>query len=177
MSRIGSQPITIPEKTEVSIGDGKVSVKGPLGTIERDFRNDISIEVKDGKVVLAPAKKTRFATALWGTYAAHVNNMVKGVNKAFEKKLIVEGVGYKVAAQGNKIVLNVGYSHSVEMEAPEGIEIVVEKNNILIKGINKDVVGEFAAKIREVRKPEPYKGKGIRYYDEVIRRKQGKKAV
>lgn len=177
MSRLGKQPITIPAKTEVTVSEGKVSVKGPLGVLEREVRNDIKIEVKDGAVIVTPQKKTRFANALWGTYAAHVNNMVKGVNEAFQKKLVVEGVGYKVAVQGNKVVLNVGYSHPVEMIAPEGIELAVEKNVLSIKGINKDVVGEFAANVRAVRKPEPYKGKGIRYEDEVVRRKQGKKAV
>lgn len=177
MSRLGRQPIIIPEKTEVAIANGKLSVKGPLGQIEREVRNDVSMEVKDGAVVVKPAKNTRFANALWGTYASHINNMIKGVNEAFEKKLIVEGIGYKVDVQGNKVVLNVGYSHSVEMVVPEGIEVTTEKNVITIKGINKDVVGEFAANIRAVRKPEPYKGKGIRYSDEVIRRKQGKKAT
>jgi len=177
MSRLGKQPITIPEKTEVAIANGKLSVKGPLGQLERDIRSDVSMEVKDGAVVVRPAKKTRLATALWGTYSSHVNNMIKGVNEAFEKKLIVEGVGYKIDVQGNKVVLNVGYSHTVEMIAPEGIELAVEKNVLTIKGINKDVVGEFAANVRAVRKPEPYKGKGIRYSDEVVRRKQGKKAT
>ena len=177
MSRLGKQPITIPAKTEVAIEGGKLSVKGPLGQLEREVRNDVSMEVKDGAVVVKPARKTRFANALWGTYAAHLNNMIKGVNTAFEKKLIIEGVGYKVDVQGNKVVLNVGYSHTVEMVAPEGIELKVEKNTLTIKGINKDVVGEFAANVRQVRKPEPYKGKGIRYSDEVVRRKQGKKAT
>lgn len=177
MSRLGKQPITIPEKTEVTVSDGKISVKGPLGMLERNIRNDVKVEVKDKEVHIAPAKKTRFASALWGTYAAHVNNMIHGVNEAFEKKLVVEGVGYKVDVQGNKVVLNVGYSHPVEMTAPEGVEVGTEKNTLSIKGINKDVVGEFAANVRAVRKPEPYKGKGIRYEDEVIRRKQGKKAV
>jgi large subunit ribosomal protein L6 len=177
MSRLGKIPITIPEKTEVNISEGKVSVKGPLGQIERDIRSDVKIEIDGNEIKVAPANKTRFAAALWGTYAAHLRNMVNGVNEAFEKKLIVEGVGYKVDVQGNKVVLNVGYSHPVEMIAPEGIEVIAEKNNLTIKGVNKEVVGEFAANIRDVRKPEPYKGKGIRYHDEVVRRKQGKKAV
>lgn len=188
MSRLGKQPIAIPEKTEVTVSGNKVSVKGPLGVLERDMRSDVSVKVEDGNVVVAPAKNSRFAKALWGTYAAHVNNMVKGVNQAFEKKLIVEGVGYRCEVQparnadgaaggGNKVVLNVGYSHPVELVAPEGIELAAEKNTLTIKGINKDVVGQFAAEVRKVRKPEPYKGKGIRYDGEHIRRKQGKKAV
>ncbi len=177
MSRLGKQPITIPEKTEVTVTADTLSVKGPLGALERPLRSEVKIEVKDGEVVITPTRKSKFARSLWGTYAAHVSNMVKGVNTPFEKKLIVEGVGYRAEAQGNKIVLNVGYSHPVELVAPEGVEVSVEKNVIGVKGINKDHVGEFAANIRAVRKPEPYKGKGIRYEDEVIRRKQGKKAV
>ena len=177
MSRLGKQPITIPEKTEVTVSADSVSVKGPLGVLERPLRPEVKVEVRDGEVVTTPMKKSKFAQALWGTYSAHLNNMVKGVNTPFEKKLIVEGVGYKADAQGNKIVLNVGYSHPVELVAPEGVEVASEKNNITVKGINKDLVGEFAANIRAVRKPEPYKGKGIRYEDEVVRRKQGKKAV
>lgn len=177
MSRLGKQPINIPEKTEVTVSDGTVSVKGPLGVISRNIRPDVSIKIEEGNVIIAPVKNSRLAKALWGTYAAHVSNMLKGVNVAFEKKLIIEGVGYRCEVQGNKVILNVGYSHSVELVAPEGIELVVEKNILSIKGINKDVVGQFAAEVRQVRKPEPYKGKGIRYSDEVVRRKQGKKAV
>lgn len=177
MSRIGKQPITIPEKTEVTITDGSVSVKGPLGTITRSFRDDVSIETKDNAVVVTPAKKTRLAKALWGTYASHMNNMISGVNTAFEKKLIVEGVGYRSEVQGKNVVLNVGFSHPVSLEIPEGVEVTAEKNLITVKGIDKDVVGEFTAKIRATKKPEPYKGKGIRYEDEIVRRKQGKKAV
>ena len=177
MSRIGKQTITIPEKTEVKFTEGILTVKGPLGELSKKVRSEVSIDVKDGVVVVNPVKQTRFAKALWGTYASHVSNMVKGVNEAFEKKLVVEGVGYRVAVEGKNIILNVGYSHPVSLELPEGIEATVEKNKIKLKGINKETVGEFAANIRAVRKPEPYKGKGIRYEDEVIRRKQGKRAV
>ena len=177
MSRLGKQPIAIPEKTDVTVTADSVSVKGPLGVLERPLRSEVKVEVKDGEVVVTPTKNSKLARALWGTYSAHINNMVRGVNEPFEKKLVVEGVGYRAEAQGNKIVLSVGYSHPVELAAPEGVEIIVEKNNITVKGINKDDVGEFAANIRATRKPEPYKGKGIRYEDEVVRRKQGKKAV
>jgi len=177
MSRIGKQPISIPEKTEVTVAADSVSVKGPLGVLERPLRREIKIEVKDGEVIVTPTKKSKLARSLWGTYRSHIGNMVNGVNTPFEKKLIVEGVGYRSEAQGNKIVLNVGYSHPVELTAPEGVELIVEKNNITVRGINKELVGEFAANIRAVRKPEPYKGKGIRYEGEIVRRKQGKKAV
>ena len=177
MSRIGKQPVTIPEKTEVTVTADTVSVKGPLGQLERQLRREVKVEVKDGEVVVTPTRNSKLSRALWGTYTSHISNMVEGVNTPFEKKLIVEGVGYKVDVQGNKVVLNVGYSHPVELIAPEGVTAEAEKNNLTIKGINKELVGEFAANIRDVRKPEPYKGKGIRYFDEVIRRKQGKKAV
>ena len=177
MSRIGKQPIIIPDKTEAKISDGILSVKGPLGEINRKVRSDIKIEVINNEVVLTLAKKTRLAKALWGTYASHVSNMVRGVNEAFEKKLIVEGIGYRIEIEGNELKLSVGFSHPVKLAIPEGLEVKVEKNTINIKGPNKDVVGQFAAEVRAVRKPEPYKGKGIRYHDEVIRRKQGKKAV
>lgn len=177
MSRIGKQPIAIPEKTEVEIKDGLVNVKGPLGELNRKVLNDVSIDVKEGNVVLLPKKPTRFAKALWGTYASHISNMIQGVNTHFEKKLVVEGVGYKVETTGKEIILNVGFSHPVKLTIPENIEVIVEKNTITIKGINKEVVGEFSANIRAIKKPEPYKGKGIRYEDEVVRRKQGKKVV
>ncbi len=177
MSRIGRQPIVIPDKTEVKVSDGILSVKGPLGELNRKVRNDIKIEIKDKKVILTPAKKTRLAQMLWGTYASHVGNMVRGVNEPFEKKLIVEGVGYRTELIGNELILNIGFSHIIKMTIPEGLDVNVEKNTINIKGSNKEVVGQFAAEVRAVRKPEPYKGKGIRYHDEVVRRKQGKKAV
>lgn len=177
MSRLGKNPITIPEKTEVTVADNTISVKGPLGTLSRGTHKDVSIEVADGNVTVAPKKNSRLARALWGTYASHIINMMHGVNEPFQKVLVVEGVGYRCEVQGNKVVLNVGYSHPVELTAPEGVELAVEKNVLTIKGINKDVVGQFAAEVRKVRKPEPYKGKGIRYENEVIRRKQGKKAV
>lgn len=177
MSRIGKQPITIPDKTEVSISDGILSVKGPLGELTRKVRNDVKIEVVGQEVVVTPVKKTRLARALWGTYASHVDNMVHGVNELFEKKLVVEGVGYRVELSGGELTLNMGYSHPVKMTVPEGLEVQVLKNTINIKGSDKEIVGQFAAEVRSVRKPEPYKGKGIRYHDEVVRRKQGKKAV
>lgn len=177
MSRIGKQPITIPEKTDITVEGTTVTVKGPLGTLSRTFTPNVAI-VKDGDtVVTKPANNTRLAQALWGTYASHIRNMVAGVTTAYEKKLVVEGVGYKVDVQGSKLMLTVGFSHPVTVEIPEGLTVTNEKNTITISGIDKELVGHFAAKVRMIKKPEPYKGKGIRYDDEVVRRKQGKKAA
>ena len=177
MSRIGKQPIAIPEKTTVEVLDGSVVVKGPLGELSRTLRSEVSVSVQDGEVVVEPKEETKFSRALWGTVASHIGNMVQGVNEKYVKKLIIEGVGYRIELQGNKLVLSLGFSHPVEMDIPEGVEVVVEKNEMTISGIDKEKVGQFAAVIRALRKPEPYKGKGIRYADEVIRRKEGKKTV
>lgn len=178
MSRIGKQTIQIPEKTEVNVSAGEVVVKGPLGELHRTFRpEDVTITVEGGAVSVAPKRETKISRSLWGTYASHIKNMVEGVNKPFEKKLILEGVGYRVEVKGNELVLSVGYSHPVALAIPEGVNVTVEKNEITIAGSNKEVVGQFAAVVRATRKPEPYKGKGLRYSDEIIRRKQGKRAV
>lgn len=178
MSRIGKKPILIPEKTEVSISEGEICVKGPLGELSRIFRpKEVSITIKDGNVVLAPANDAKDSQALWGTYASHIGNMVKGVNEAYEKKLIIEGVGFKAEVSGDNVVLNVGFSNPVILKIPPIIKTSVEKNIISISGIDKEVVGQFAAQIRASKKPEPYKGKGIRYENEIIRRKQGKRAA
>ncbi len=177
MSRIGKRPIEIPEKTEVALSDGVLTVKGPLGTLTKDVHPQISITVEEGKVTVSPKDNTRLAKALWGTYASHVKNMLKGVNEKYSKKLILDGVGFKMAVTGNDITLNVGFSHPVVMSIPEGITAEIEKNQLTISGIDKEVVGQFAANVRAKKKPEPYKGKGFHYDDEVILRKQGKKAV
>lgn len=177
MSRIGKQPIIIPETTEVTVTDGAVRVKGPLGELTRHIRSEIDILVKDKQVIIKPARNNRLAKALFGTYAAHISNMVQGVNELYVKKLIVEGVGYRIEVSGKELTLNVGFSHPVKLTIPDDVEVKTEKNTITVKGINKDSVGEFAAIIRAVRKPEPYKGKGIRYATEVVRRKQGKRSV
>lgn len=177
MSRLGKKNIIIPAGTTVSVSDNTLTVKGKGGELTRVLRPVVSVEVNGSEITVAPKAQTRLALALWGTYSAHLRNMIKGVNEPFVKKLILEGVGYKVAVQGNKVVLNVGFSHPVELIIPEGVTVTVEKNEISISGINKDAVGQFAAEIREVKKPEPYKGKGIRYEKEVVRRKQGKKAA
>jgi large subunit ribosomal protein L6 len=177
MSRIGKQPVIIPTGTEVNVSGFTVSVKGPKGELKRDIHPTIAIEVVDQEVRLMPKAETKESSALWGTSTSHVKNMVTGVNEMFEKKLIVEGVGFKVDVQGNKLVMQLGFSHPVEMEIPEGISVTVEKNTITITGIDKELVGSFASRVRINKKPEPYKGKGIRYHDEVVRRKQGKKAA
>ncbi|MEK7627888.1 MAG: 50S ribosomal protein L6 [Patescibacteria group bacterium] len=177
MSRIGKKPITIPTGVAVSVLNGTVTVKGKAGTLVRNFRPIVSIVAEGNEVIVSPHAKTRLAKALWGTYAAHVKNMIAGVEKPFAKQLIIEGVGYKANIVGKKVVLAVGYSHPVELEIPDGVTVTVEKGVVTISGIDRDIVGQFAANIRATRKPEPYKGKGIRYSDEVIRRKQGKKTV
>jgi len=177
MSRIGKQPIQIPENVEVKIDGDLVIVKGPKGELKNQVRPEIKVEIKDKEVILKPVKFHKGTQALWGTYRSHIANMIEGVIKGFEKKLALEGVGYKANLEGRDLVLHLGYSHPVKVKAPEGIEFKVEKNVITVSGIDKQLVGQVAAEIRSKRKPEPYKGKGIRYKDEVIRRKAGKKAV
>jgi len=177
MSRIGKQPIEIPTGTEVSVVDGYVFVKGKGGELKKRIHDAVEVSVSDGHVTVTPANDSHLATALWGTFASHIRNMVSGVNEPFVKKLVVEGVGYKVGISGDKLVLNVGFSHPVEIQIPEGITATSEKNEISISGIDKEMVGEFAARVRAKKKPEPYKGKGIRYDVEVVRRKQGKRSV
>lgn len=177
MSRIGKQNIIIPDKTEVTVADGVVTVKGPNGVLSRSFRSDVDIKVDDGAVKVTPTRDTILARSLWGTYASHVVNMIQGVNTPYEKKLVIEGVGYKGEVSNGNVVLNVGFSHPVTLPIPEGITAIFEKNVISISGPDKEKVGQFTAEIRAKKKPEPYKGKGIRYDDEVVRRKQGKKAV
>ncbi|MCH7529640.1 50S ribosomal protein L6 [Patescibacteria group bacterium] len=177
MSRIGKQPIVIPEKTEVAVSNGSISVKGPLGELSRPMNSNIAVEVKDKKVVVSPLNDTIEARALWGTYASHISNMIRGVNEAFGKKLVVEGIGFKTELEGNVLVLSVGFSHKVRFPIPDGLSVSVEKNTISIQGSNKELVGQFAAEVRSSKKPEPYKGKGIHYEDEVVKRKQGKRAV
>ncbi len=177
MSRLGKQPITIPAGVEITAEGGVITVKGPKGELTKAYRDDVIITVADGEVTTAPANDSKEAKALWGTYAAHLNNMVAGVTEGFEKILEIEGVGYRAEMKGNTLVINVGFSHPVEIEVPEGLTTTVEKEVITITGSDKEAVGQFAANVRKVKKPEPYKGKGIRYRGEYIIRKQGKKAV
>ncbi|PIR58059.1 MAG: 50S ribosomal protein L6 [Parcubacteria group bacterium CG10_big_fil_rev_8_21_14_0_10_38_31] len=177
MSRLAKKPISIPDKVEVKKEGMTIIVSGPLGELRRDFKEEIAISVEEGKITLTPKEINPFLSALWGTYASHLKNMMNGVLANYEKKLIIEGVGFKVDLQGKELVLNLGFSHPVKVEVPDGVNVVVEKNNIKISGIDKEKVGAFAAKIKNLKKPEPYKGKGIRYEGEYIRRKTGKKAT
>lgn len=154
-----------------------LTVTGPKGTLSRNFRNDIVISVTDKAVTLNAKRNDKFSKSLWGTYASHIKNMIAGVQKPYEKKLILEGVGFKSEVKGKEIHLALGFSHPVVIKIPETITATAEKNNITISGADKELVGSFAADVRALKKPEPYKGKGMRYADEVIRRKQGKKTV
>ncbi|KKW19184.1 MAG: 50S ribosomal protein L6 [Parcubacteria group bacterium GW2011_GWA2_51_10] len=177
MSRIGKKSITIPSGTTVEVSSGTLSVKGKGGTLSRSVHPAVSIAVEDGAVAVTPSMDSRLANALWGTYAAHVRNMIQGVNEPFVKKLQIEGIGYRAEAAGKTLSLSIGFSHPVKVQIPDGITISVEKNIITISGSDKEQVGEFAAIIRAKKKPEPYKGKGIRYVGEVIREKKGKKVT
>lgn len=177
MSKIGKQLLAIPPKTEVNVLSGEIVVKGPLGELRRPLRSEISIEVVDDRVTVKPVSSSRLAQALWGTFAAHIKNMIVGVNTPFKKILVLEGIGYKSDLSSGKIKLSVGFSSPIEMAVPKGITATVEKNVITITGSDKELVGQFAANVRAVRPPEPYKGKGLRYDTEVVRRKQGKKAT
>lgn len=177
MSRLAKKPIIIPAKTEASYALGTMTVKGPLGTLTRNFRPNVAIVVENGTITVSPAFETLETKALLGTTVAHIKNMLDGVNKVYEKKLIIEGIGYKADVKGTTLVLAVGFSHPVNLPIPTDIKVVVDKTGVTISGIDRDKVGQFAAQIRATKKPEPYLGKGIRYSDEVIRRKQGKKAA
>ncbi|ADG81197.1 50S ribosomal protein L6 [Thermincola potens] len=175
MSRIGKQPVIIPQGVEVKVDGNVVTVKGPKGQLVKEFHKDMLITVEDNKIVVQRPSDEKVHRSLHGLTRTLVSNMVDGVTKGFQKELELSGVGYRAAKQGNKLVLTVGYSHPVEMEPQNGIEIEVPAaNRIVVKGIDKETVGAFAAKIRSVREPEPYKGKGIKYVDERIRRKVGK---
>lgn len=177
MSRIAKKPIAIPPKTEVSFSGGVITVKGPLGTLTKTIRPYINVSIENGAITLTPNVVNLQSRALWGTYASHIKNMLAGVNKVYEKKLIVEGIGFKADVKGNTLVLALGFSHPVNMPIPADLKVTTEKNNITVSGIDCEKVGQFAAVVRALKKPEPYLGKGIRYSDEVIRRKQGKKAA
>ena len=163
MSKIGKQIIAIPAKTEVTSVDGVLTVKGPLGALMKPIHSLVTIAVADGKATVTPANTSKLARSLWGTYASHLKNMVEGVNKKYQKKLTLEGIGYRVELQGKSLKFAVGFSHPVLLPIPAGVDVVVEKNAMTVSGIDKEGVGQFAANIRAVKKPEPYKGKGIRY--------------
>ncbi len=177
MSRIGKQEINIPKGVEVVQDGNLVKVSGPKGKVEKIFRDDIVITIADGKITLAPKRNDKFSKSLWGTYASHLKNMIKGVETPYQKKLILEGVGFKSEVKGKEMHFALGFSHPVIVPIPEGITATAEKNNISITGIDKELVGSFASYVRALKKPEPYKGKGMRYEGEIIRRKQGKKTT
>jgi len=175
MSRVGKKPIEIPKEVEVKITGQKIAVKGPKGELSYTVRPEIKVETKEGKILVTSSIEE--ARAFWGLTRALINNMVQGVVAGFEKKLEVVGVGNRVALEGQTLVLNVGFSHPVKVLAPQGITFLVEKNIIKVQGIDKGLVGQTAAQIRKVRPPEPYKGKGIRYFGEQIKLKEGKRAA
>lgn len=176
MSRIGRMPIAVPAGVTVTIAENNlVTVKGPKGTLERELPVEMTIKEEDGQIVVTRPNDLKRMKSLHGLTRTLINNMIHGVTEGYEKVLEVNGVGYRAQKQGKKLVLSLGYSHPVEMEDPEGIETVLEgQNKITVKGISKEKVGQYAAEIRDKRRPEPYKGKGIKYADEVIRRKVGK---
>jgi large subunit ribosomal protein L6 len=175
MSRVGKQDILIPSGVEISVSGQTVTVKGPKGSLTMTAAEVVSLQVVDGVFRSTVADvEDRKLKSLWGTTRALVNNMVKGVTQGFTKTLEVVGVGYRVAVAGRKLQLTLGYSHPIELEIPEGITAEVQKNTLTLSGVDRQKLGQFAAVVRDQRKPEPYKGKGIKYSDEVIRRKAGK---
>lgn len=177
MSRLGKKGIEIPAKTTVISNDGVVTVKGPLGELSRIFKKNILITVEGNKIDLKPVRDTLENKALWGTYASHIINMIEGVNKGYTSKLIVEGIGYKADIAATDITFKVGFSHPVKVKIPNGLKVTSDKGVIVITGIDKELVTSFASGLKAIKKPEPYKGKGIRFEGEVIRRKEGKKTA
>ncbi|MFH1671501.1 MAG: 50S ribosomal protein L6 [Candidatus Portnoybacteria bacterium] len=177
MSRIGRKPIELPENVEAAIDGREIRIKGPKGELIQTIPSEIEVLSEDRKLMVKVKRKTKNSAALWGLLRSLIFNMAEGVSRGYEKKLEINGVGYRANLEGNKLVMSLGFSHPVELEAPSGIEFNVEKNIIIVSGIDKQQVGQVAAKIRSFKKPEPYKGKGIKYIDEVIRRKSGKKTV
>ena len=176
MSRVGSSAITIPADVTLSNDGGVIVVKGKNGELSTSLHSDVELSVADNVATLKPARDTRQAKALWGTMRSNLNNMVVGVTEGFTRKLEINGVGYRAAIQGNKLVLSLGFSHPVEMEVPAGLKVAVENNtSVTITGADKQLLGQFASEVRAKRPPEPFKGKGVKYADEYIVRKEGKK--
>ena len=176
MSRVGSSAITIPADVTLSNDGGVIVVKGKNGELSTALHSDVELSVADNVATLKPARDTRQAKALWGTMRSNLNNMVVGVTEGFTRKLEINGVGYRAAMQGNKLVLSLGLSHPVEMEVPAGLKVAVENNtSVTITGADKQLLGQFASEVRAKRPPEPFKGKGVKYADEYIVRKEGKK--
>ena len=177
MSRIGKQQLQIPSNVEVTLVNHVFTAKGPLGTLQKTFTDHVAITIADGIISFEPTGTDTLSKALWGTYASHVKNMLAGVTTPYVKKLILEGVGFKSEVKGTDLHLALGFSHPVVIAIPSGLTVTAEKNNITVTGIDKELVGQFTASVRANKKPEPYKGKGFRYHDEVIRRKAGKKTA
>ncbi len=177
MSRIGKKPIEIPEGVKVELKDNKITVTGPKGTLDMVVVYGIEVEIKDNLIHISRKQKSKKMSAMWGTTSRLISNMIKGVADGFEKTLELNGVGFRMSVKGNKLDLALGFSHPVEVEIPSNIEVKIDKNNLVITGIDKQVVGQFAAEIRALKPVEPYKGKGFKYSDEIVRRKEGKKAV
>ncbi len=176
MSRVGKNPVSIPQGVTVDVAGGVATVKGKLGTLKLPITKEVDVSVKDGKVWVKPINESTQSRVLWGTTRANLRNMVEGVSKGYSKALEISGVGYRAAVQGKNLQLQMGYSHDVLFPIPEGITIKCEKPTaVLISGFDKQKVGQVAAEIRSVRPPEPYKGKGIKYDTETILRKEGKK--
>jgi large subunit ribosomal protein L6 len=177
MSRLGKLPIELPNGTQAKLEGGFIIVKGPKGELKTKLHDLIKVEISDKEIVLSVGDKTSGQSkAIWGLFRSLVKNMVVGVNEAYAKKLEINGVGYRAAVSGDKLTLNVGFSHPVVYELPAGIKVEVQANIITVNGIDKQLVGEVSAQIRKIRKPEPYKGKGIKYVEEILRRKAGKTA-
>lgn len=177
MSRVGKKPILIPENVEVKIEGQKVIVNGPKGELQKEFRPEFSIEVREGKIFVTPQTETKQTNALWGLTRALLANMIKGVKEGFEKKLEIQGVGFRANIEGEGLILYVGFSHAVKIEGFPGIKFSVDKNIITVSGIDIGRVSQIAANVKKAKPPEPYKGTGIRYLGEQIRKKMGKKAV
>ncbi len=177
MSRVGKQLIAVPAGVEAKVDGQAVSIKGPLGTLSRIFPTAVTVSLSDGSLAAKPVKETNEFKAIWGTSGAHLRNMVAGVTKGFAKQLVLEGIGYKAALNGETVVLNLGFSHDVKVPVPTGVKVKIEKGVLDITGADKEAVGQFAAKLRALKPVEPYKGKGFRYSTEVVKRKQGKRTA
>lgn len=177
MSKIGKKLIEISSGVNVVIESGLIKIKGPKGELEYKIPRELKVMLAENKIAVLPISKSKKTPALWGTIRAIIANMISGVTNGFEKKLEIEGIGFKAQEQGNNLVLNLGFSHQVFFKIPDGIKVSVLKNSITVNGVSKELVGQTAANIRALKKPEPYKGKGIRYVGEVIKRKAGKKVA
>ena len=176
MSRIGRMPIIIPDNVKININSGKINITGPKATSSFKLRSEVIIEIVDNNLKVRIKNKNKISSSVFGTTRTLIQNAICGVTEGFEKKLEIHGVGYKSSKKGENLLLELGFSHPVEVKVPDGIEFQVQKNEITISGASKQQVGEIAARIRNIRKVEPYKGKGIRYSDEVVKKKIGKKA-